>query len=125
MTTKIYTVPVDVLARYTATVAADYPDEATRIARDELWAHMAKAPKLITLDDVTLDGEAPVAIEAPARTFKVHGIFELAFELTVPAKDRDEAELHARRIYEANAGPFEFEHDGGHLIRLRAEEVLS
>ncbi|MBU2531155.1 MAG: hypothetical protein KKB37_00330 [Alphaproteobacteria bacterium] len=125
MTAKLYTVPVDILARYTTTVASDYPEEAKQITRDQIRAHLSNAPALFKLDDCALDGAEPTVADVPAKTFKVHGIFELAFEIDVPARNRDEAVLHARRLYEVNCGPFEFVHDGGNLVRLNAEEVAS
>ncbi len=38
---------------------------------------------------------------------------------------RAEAQQHARRLYEENAGPFEFEHDGDRVGPFHAREVVS
>lgn len=126
MTTQLYTVRLTHLASYDATVAADTPSEAENIARDVLSEHSNRpvAGFVRSASDI-IDVQPPVLAEQPVRTYRVNGIFRLNFSVDLPANGRDEAVMHARRLYDVNCGPFEFEHDGGDVERLVAEEVRS
>ena len=63
--------------------------------------------------------------ELPVRQFRVGATYRVDFELTVPAASREEAERHARRLYEVNCGPFEFELTDQRVGPFTAEEVPS
>ena len=125
MSTQLYTVTVTDLGSYRITVAADSPSEAEGIARTVLFEEMTSLPPEASIAKREAEAKAEVAEHQPIRLFRVTGTYEVEFYLTVPAASRAEAERHARRLYEQNCGPFEFEHDGGNLRRLSAEEVLS
>ena len=125
MTTRLYSVTVTDLGVYEVKVAADYPEEAERIAKSVLFEEMTILPPESRIVSREAEAKAEPCADLPFRTFKVHGRYELGFSLVVPAGSRAEAERHARRIYDDNCGPFEFDHDGGGVTRLVAEEVVS
>jgi hypothetical protein len=125
MSARLYTVTVTDLGSYRITVAADSPSEAERIAKSVLFEEMTVLPPETAIIKREAEAKAELSPEQPLRTFTVNGLFQLAFSLDVPATTRAEAERHAKRLYDDNAGPFEFCHDGGDVVRLTAEEVRS
>jgi hypothetical protein len=56
-----------------------------------------------------IEAVAEVAAQQPIRKFRVCGTYSVDFSLTVPATARDDAERHARRLYEAD--PFPWKHE--------------
>lgn len=125
MSTRLYTVALTDLGTYRVTVAADTPDEACRIAENVLRDEATQLPPDTQIVKRETDATAEVSTEQPTRQFQVEGVFQLVFDVTVPASDPLEAERHVRRMYEIYCGPFEFEHDGGRLVRVSAQEVRS
>ena len=45
--------------------------------------------------------------------------------MTVPAANREEAQRHAKRLYDINCGPFDFEMTDQRVGPFTAEEVRS
>lgn len=121
--TQLHTVTLTDLATYRLVVAADTPNEAQRIAQTVLFEEMTHLPPGTEIVKRETKAVAEVASDQPIRRYRVQGQFELAFVMVVPAATPDEAERHARRLYDENCGPFEFDHDGGQLTRLTAREV--
>lgn len=121
----LYTVTLNDLGSYRFTVAADSPREAEGIAKSVLYEEMTTLLDGIAILKRETEATVEPATELPVRQYRVTGRFELTFVETVPAASAREAERHVRRLYESNCGPFEFEHDGGDLTRLSAEEVRS
>ena len=119
----IYTVELTDLGRYTVTVAASSEHEATLIAREVLHGEATTCVEGLTINHRETEAAVAIAADYAARPFDVSGVFRLGFSLQVPAKSRAEAERHARRLYESNCGPFEFEHDGGSAEAFHAREA--
>ena len=66
-----------------------------------------------------------MSLHQPIRQFQVSGTTTIEFSMVVPASDGAEAERHARRLYEENCGPFEFQMDDERVGPFRAREVVS
>jgi hypothetical protein len=125
MSTQLYTVNVTDLGSYRITVAADTPAEAEGIAKTVLFEEMTATVADASIVKREAEAQAQLAEQQPLKMFRVTGTLQLQFHLAVPALGRGEAERHARRLYDQWCGPFEFEHDGGTLVRMVAEEVVS
>ena len=124
---KFYDVTITDHGRYRVRVVAGYPDEAERIAREILLDECTNGCPEVTIEERKL--EAVVADDAgetgEAKLFRTAATYSIDFEMTVPANDRQEAERHARRLYHANAGPFEFEISADRVTSFDAWEVQS
>ena len=122
MTTKLYTVTLDQLATWQVTVAADSEKEAEQIAKTVLWEEAWQPPagvKHISHEETTRVEPAP----HPVRQFRVDSTYRLDFSMTVPASTEDEAIQHAKRLYQNDCGPFEFEIGEERVGPYAAEEV--
>lgn len=125
MTSSLYTVTLTDLGTYEVTVAADTPKEAEQIAKHILWEEASELPPDLRVVKRETEARAALAGELPIRTFRVCATYKLDFSLTVPATSREEAARHAKRLYEVNCGPFEFDHEGDRVTAFEAEEVVS
>lgn len=125
MTTILYSVTLTDLGTYTVTVAADTPSEAESIAKTILFEEAANFPTGMKVVKREADAKAESASDLPVRQFRVGATYKIDFEMTVPAANREEAERHARRLYEENCGPFEFEMTNQRVGPFVAEEVRS
>ncbi|MCB1510390.1 MAG: hypothetical protein KDJ36_05760 [Hyphomicrobiaceae bacterium] len=125
MSHKLYDVLVTHLATYQGVVAALDAKEAEAIARSVIWQHGASAPQTFKLKTSETGVEPPSKHTGQTKSYCVYGDHIIGFQLDLPASSREEAELHAHRLYEENKGPFEFDHDGGVLQSLTAKEVQS
>ena len=125
MSNQLHLVTLTDLGTYQVTVAADTPAEAESIAKTVLTEEATTLPAGMSI--VTREATATVepALDANTWHYRVNATYRLAFSMTVPATDRAEAELHARRLYENNCGPFEFEHTGDDVGPFVAREVAS
>ena len=125
MSHKLYDINLSVLATYKARIAACDGREAKTIAQEMIFEHIAQTPPMVSLVDRDIAADDVAEVGTQPRMHRVFGIYQLRFELDLPAENTEEAVLHARRIYDANMGPFEFTHDGGDVVRLKAEEIRS
>lgn len=120
---RLYTVTLTDLGTYRLTVAADTPDEAKLIAKHVMWEEATSLPPDLTLVKRETGASEAIAAEPPVRSFRVRATYKLDFAVNVPAASREEAERYARRLYEVNSGPFEFDHEGDHVTAFEAEEA--
>ena len=107
------------------TVAADSLDDAQSIAKGAVTdeaTHLPAGMRIITRE---LDARADIALEQPIRKFQVSGTYSIDFFLTVPAATRDEAERHAKRLYEAEPFPWSHETSDDSVRWHLAREVVS
>ena len=65
------------------------------------------------------------ATDLPVRPDRVTATYCIDFAMTVPVTDRQDAERHARRLYDENCGPYEFEVGDEHVGPFTAREVAS
>lgn len=124
MTTILYTVTLTDLGTYTVTVAADTPAEAESIATTILYEEAYQLPSGMRIVKREADAKAEPAVDLPVRQFRVDATYTIDFQMTVPAATREEAQRHARRLYELNCGPFDFERTDERVGPFTAEEVL-
>lgn len=99
--------------------------QASLIAKSMLFEEATKLPDGLTVVKRDCDTVAKPADVQPTSLFDVRATYMLDFSMKVPADTRGQAEAHARRLYEANMGPFEFEHDGDRVSEFRAREAVS
>jgi hypothetical protein len=125
MRNELYTVTLTDLGEYTVTVAACSVDEAQSIAKEVLHEEAYTPAQGLVGIKRTTEAKAILAEPQPTRTFDVSATYMLDFSMKVPASDRSEAQQHAKRLYQANAGPFEFDHDGDRVGLFHAREVAS
>ena len=125
MSYRIYTVTLTDLGTYTATVCACTEDEARSIARTMLTEEATTPPPELTIvrREVEAKAEIDPAAEGEATRFDVSATYSLDFELTVLAATPGAAERHARRLYDENYGPFEFDHCGDRVSEFSAREA--
>lgn len=108
---KIYTVTVLDSGCYTIRVAAGYADEAKRIAERVICEEFTRGCPDVTVDKRELISEASedgIATLA-ATEYRATATYSVDFEMTVLATSPAEAQRHAKRLYEDNCGPFEFD----------------
>jgi hypothetical protein len=122
---QLFTVTLTDLGTYRVTVAAGTPAEAQSIAKGILFEEATTLPPGMTIVKREADAIVEPARDLPIRQFRVSGSYSLDFAMTVPAASRDEAERHARRLYEENCGPFEFETGDDRVGPFTAREVAS
>jgi hypothetical protein len=125
MSNKLFTVTLTDLGTYTVTVAAETPAEAQSIAKGILFEEATTLAPGMSIIKREADAIAEPAKDLPIRQFRVTGTHSIVFSMTVPAANRQEAECHARRLYDENCGPFEFEHDDQRTGPFTAREVAS
>lgn len=122
-----YDVTIIDQARYRLRVVAGYAAEAERIAESIILEEFTRGCPDVTVDErkltteVTEDSEKTQA----APQYRGEATYSVHFGMTVPAASADEAKRHIRRLYEANAGPFEFDISDDRLTGLDAWEVQS
>lgn len=104
-----FTVTLTDLATYRVTVAACSADEAKSIAKTVLTEEATTLPDGMSITKRETDATAEPAHDASLRPYRVHATYKLDFAMTVPAATASEAERHARRLYDENCGPYEFE----------------
>jgi hypothetical protein len=125
MNNQLYTVTLTDLGEYTVTVAAETSREAESIAKNILCEEAFSPVDSLIIGKRTCEAKASLTEAQPARTFDVSATYMLDFSMKVPASTSSEAEQHAKRLYEVNCGPHEFEHDGDRVGPFRAREVVS
>ncbi len=108
---QLFTVTLTDLGTYDVTVAAKNPKEAASIARGVLFEEATQLPPGMRIVKREAEAKAEPATEPPVRQYDVHGSYTVDFFIQVPAANGEEAERHARRIYEAE--PFPWEHATG------------
>jgi hypothetical protein len=125
MTTSLYTVTLTDLGSYTVTVAADSTKDAGKLAETILHTEATALPPGLRIDKRDVEAVAAVADAQPIRQFRMYATYSIDFWITVPASSRDEAERHAKRIYDLN--PFVHDHEvRDERVRWEyAEEVQS
>lgn len=124
---QLYTVTVTDLGTYAINVAACDPGEAELIAKRivlEEFTSGCEDVKVIKRE-AEAKAEADPAASGVATDYRVEAIYTVDFGMTVQAMSRAEAVRHARRLYEENCGPFEFDIEGDRVGDFRAEEVRS
>lgn len=122
--TKLFTVTLADLGEYTVTVAAATPKEAEGIARSILHDEYSRLPEGLKLTKRETQATASVAENQPVTIFSVTATYSLDFSMEIPAHSRSEAETHAKRLYDACMGPFEFSHDGDRVSLFTAHEII-
>lgn len=127
MSYRIYTVTLTDLGTYTATVCACTEDEAHNIARTMLFEEATRLPPELAIVKREAEAKAEIdpAEEGCSTKFDVRATYSLDFEMTVLAKTDDEAERHARRLYQENCGPFDFDHCGDRVSDFDARVAQS
>ena len=121
---KLYTVLLTELGAYRLTVAADDSDQAERIAKRALFER-DRLPDGMHIVTREADAVAEPEHNPPIRQFRVAATYKVDFELTVPAATPSEASVHAKRLYDLNCGPFEFDMLDERVSAFTAEEVVS
>lgn len=122
---KIFTVTVLDSGCYTIRVAAGYADEAKRIAERVICEEFTPGCPDVTVDkreiisEACEDGIATLA----ATQYRATATYSMDFEMTVPATSPSEAQRHAKRLYEENCGPFEFDICGDAVSAFNVREV--
>ncbi|MEQ1718396.1 MAG: hypothetical protein ABL907_20835 [Hyphomicrobium sp.] len=109
MSYQNFTVMLTDLATYRINVAACSADEAKSIAKTVLHVEATTLPDGMTIVTRETDATAEPAQDASLRPYRVHGTYKLDFSMTLPAACARDAEVHARRLYDENCGPYEFE----------------
>ena len=109
MSYQTFTVMLTDLATYRINVAACSADEAKSIAKTVLYEEATTLPDGMTIISREAEALAEPAHEIAVRQFRVDATYRIAFSMTVPAASASEAERHARRLYDENCGPYEFE----------------
>ncbi|MBA4173394.1 MAG: hypothetical protein C0511_12305 [Hyphomicrobium sp.] len=125
MTTQLYTVTVTDLGSYRVTVAADTPREAENIAKTLLTEEATNLPAGTSIVSREVAATAEPATDLLVRRFQVSATYAIEFAMIVPGTDVRDAERHARRLYDENCGPFEFEMGEEHVGPFTAREVVS
>ncbi|MEZ5850435.1 MAG: hypothetical protein R3D68_07280 [Hyphomicrobiaceae bacterium] len=111
MNHRLYTVTLADLGTYEVTVAAADPKEAAAIAKGVLFEEATQLTPGISIVKREAEARAEPAAEQPIRQFDVMGSYTVEFVIRVPAFNAEDAERHARRLYEAE--PFPWEHTVG------------
>lgn len=104
---KLFSVTITDLGEYELTVAAHDADEAGRIAQAVLFEEVTKLPKGMRIVKRDADTKAELKTDVPARQYDVDATYTVRFSIRVPANSSEEAQLHARRIYDAEPLPWE------------------
>lgn len=125
MSYQNFTVMLTDLATYRINVAACSAAEAQRIAKTVLVEEATTLPDGMTIIKRETDATAEPAQDASLRPYRVHGTYKLDFAMTLPAACAREAERHARRLYDENCGPYEFEIGDERIGPFTAGEVRS
>ena len=125
MSNLSFTVTLTDLAPYRLTVAAGNADEAKRIAKTVLAEEATTLPDGMTIIKREIAATAEPVHDASLRPYRVHATYKLDFAMTVPAATGSEAERHARRLYDENCGPYEFEVGDERVGPFTAGEVRS
>lgn len=125
MSYQSFTVILTDLATYRVNVTASSADEAKRIATTVLHEEATKLPEGMTITKRETDATAEPAEDASLRPYRVHGTYKLDFAMTLPAACARDAEVHARRLYDENCGPYEFEIGDERVGPFTAGEVRS
>lgn len=125
MSRRLYTVTLVDLGTYAVTVAADSEDEAAGIAKTTLLEEAVASAPGMTVKKREVEATAALADQQPLRMFRVHGTYSVSLQLDVPATDRNEAELHAKRLYEHEPFPWEHTGDGGSISWGHVREIAS
>ena len=124
MSYRLYNVTLTELRHYQMTVAASTPDEATCIAKtvlDEATTPLAEDLKVLSRE---VDAKAELATGLTVNRYRVQATYSLDLVLLLPAADRHEAERHARRLYDENCGPHEFDMVDERVGAFHAQEVV-
>jgi hypothetical protein len=124
MSNRLFAVTLTDLATYEVTVAAETPDEAKRIAKTVLYEEMTHLPDGSRIVKRETEASADPA-QSPGHLYRVSGIFNVDFAMTVPAGSPTEAERHAKRIYDDVGAPFEFDIADSGVRWTGARVVLS
>lgn len=111
MSTQLYQVTLTDLGTYEVTVAADSPKDAAGIAKGVLYEEATQLPPGMRIVKREVEATADPTTEPPVRHYDVHGSYSIDFTIRVPAANAEEAERHARHLYEAE--PFPWEHATG------------
>lgn len=122
---QLFTVTLTDLGEYTLTVVAGTISEAERIAKTVLCEEAYSPTDGLVITKRTCEAKAVLAEAQLARSYDVSATYMFDFSMKVPAATRTEAEQHARRLYDENMGPFEFDHDGDRVGPFHAREVVS
>jgi hypothetical protein len=125
MSYKSFTVTLTDLATYRLNVAACSADEAKRIAKTVLYEEATTLPDGMTIITRDTEALAEPAQDAAQRQFRVDATYRLSFSMTVSAASASEAERHARRLYDENCGPHEFDIGDDRVGTFSAREVVS
>jgi len=102
---QLYTVTLTDLGTFTADVVANSPEEATAIAKEQLWAAY-RSPAGFKTDKRETDGKAEIAARQPYLMHSVSLWYQVRCAYQVPATTETEAKEHVRRLIELN-GPFD------------------
>lgn len=125
MTTSLYTVTLTDLGSYTVTVAAHSTKEACSIAKTILCDQVTELPPELQVVQRDIEAVASIAETQPTQTYEVHANYSIDFSITVPAFSSEEAERHAKRIYDLNPIPHEYDMRADLICWEYAEEVQS
>lgn len=125
MTTQLFTVTLTDQGTYQVTVAADTAKDAEGIARGVLLEEATKLPDGMQIAKREVEAIAEVTSEQPIRKFRASVTYSVDFFMTVPAGSTEEAERHARRLYEAEPFPWEHETAEDRIRWHAAREVIS
>lgn len=127
MSLKLYTVTLNDSGVYTFTVAADTEADAVKIASGALLEEPTTACPNLSVTKRDVQGTATVAEPPaqPAKIYHVAGTYTVEFHIDVPANDRDDAQRHARRLYELTPFPWEYANYGGNVRWGYVREAVS
>jgi hypothetical protein len=122
---QLYTVTLTELASYRITVAASSESEAQSVATTVVLDEAAALPPGLTRQTRELSSVVELSQASDARHYRVGATYSVDFEMVVPATSRAEAERHARRLYDDNCGPFDFDSGEPRVGHFNAVEVQS
>ena len=122
---QLYTVTLTELASYRITVAASSETEAQSVATTVLLDEATTLPTGLTRQNRQLSAVVEPSQASDVRNFRVGATYSVDFEMIVPATSRAEAERHARRLYDNNCGPFDFDSGEPRVGHFNAVEVQS
>lgn len=102
----IYTVTLTDLGSYTADIAANPPEEAMAIAKEQLWVAFRK-PLGFKITKRETDAAAGPSTSQPPFVHSITTLYKAKCAMMLPATTEAEAKEHFRRLIHLN-GPVEF-----------------
>jgi hypothetical protein len=122
MNPQLYQVTLTDLGTYTVTVPGHSPEDACKIAKGIFAEEAGAFPPGVkaTAREVSATAEP---VPPPTRLYDVHATYSLDFSIRIPAANRAEAELNAKRLYSSQPFPWEHDHNEDRVRWSHVTEV--